>query len=339
MALYIHPDNQTMLWDAIQVSELLPRVFPRPEDRAAWFRDGVRQIYQKRAGGKPVPLTPAQVAQLNRDTVGWLLGDLKTRAVRMAEVHRHDENARYKLGIDAVATRFQDTNPNPNTRTSFARSSLITGDAGDPNTPTPTNPMYMNLGLNAPANTVEARLAEQQRELDFYLGETRPAEIDFRASNADAPIENMEALVKQHLAERMAVAPLPSVGGNCCAIEMPPPPPQTQTQTQTQTQQQQQTAVSETSEVPRQEEESLAVVQQREAHTLLMRAMETLLGRMDKIDTQIERMTTLLTTAFPQYTPEFVVDHDDEDEKYSSDDNDDNDVEEYSDDDIENDEG
>jgi len=288
-----------MLWDAIQVSELLPRVFPRPEDRAAWFRDGVRQIYQKRAGGKPVPLTPAQVAQLNRDTVGWLLGDLKTRAVRTAEVHRHDENARYKLGIDAVATRFQDTNPNPN-----------------PNTP--TNPMYMNLGLNAPANTVEARLAEQQRELDFYLGETRPAEIDFRASNADAPIENMEALVKQHLAERMA-------------IEMPPPPPQTQTQTQ------QQTAVSETSEV--QEEDSLAVVQQREAHTLLMRAMETLLGRIDKIDTQIERMTTLLTTAFPQYTPEFAVDHDDEDEKYSSDDNDDNDVEEYSDDDIENDEG
>jgi hypothetical protein len=304
MALYIHPDNQTMLWDAIQVSELLPRVFPRPEDRAAWFRDGVRQIYQKRAGGKPVPLTPAQVAQLNRDTVGWLLGDLKTRAVRTAEVHRHDENARYKLGIDAVATRFQDTNPNPN-----------------PNTP--TNPMYMNLGLNAPANTVEARLAEQQRELDFYLGETRPAEIDFRASNADAPIENMEALVKQHLAERMAIAPLPSVGGNCCAIEMPPPPPQTQTQTQTQTQaqqQQQQTAVSETSEVPRQEEESLAVVQQREAHTLLMRAMETLLGRMDKIDTQIERMTTLLTTAFPQYTPEFAVDHDDEDEEYSDDD-------------------
>ena len=104
---------------------------------------------------------------------------------------------------------------------------------------------------------------------------------------------------------------------------MPPPPPQTQPQTQTQTQaqqQQQQTAVSETSEVPRQEEESLAVVQQREAHTLLMRAMETLLGRMDKIDTQIERMTTLLTTAFPQYTPEFAVDHDDEDEEYSDDD-------------------
>jgi hypothetical protein len=49
---------------------------------------------------------------------------------------------------------------------------------------------------------------------------------------------------------------------------------------------------------------------------------------MDKIDTQIERMTSLLTTAFPQYTPEFAVDHDDEnhddeDEEYSSDDDND----------------
>ena len=77
--------------------------------------------------------------------------------------------------------------------------------------------------LRKPRGDIEQRLAEHQRDLDHYLGEKRPTEIDFRMVDmVDTPLDttDIEALLKQQKEQRMTIdnlSPPP--------LSPPPPPP------------------------------------------------------------------------------------------------------------------
>ena len=77
--------------------------------------------------------------------------------------------------------------------------------------------------LRKPRGDIEQRLAEHQRDLDHYLGEKRPTEIDFRMVDmVDTPLDttDIEALLKQQKDQRMTIdnlSPPP--------LSPPPPPP------------------------------------------------------------------------------------------------------------------
>jgi hypothetical protein len=166
MASYIHPDNQSILWDALQESSMVARVFPAMDAQTEWFHDIIRTIYQRRMGGTPIALTVAQLEQCNRETIACMMQNLKERTA-------HDDH-KYKLGVESHATRYTDNNT---TR----------------------------------SGNIEALMAEQQRDLDRYVGEKRPPEIDFRVGVVDAPLDtaDIESLLDDQKKQRMQIDTVP----------------------------------------------------------------------------------------------------------------------------------
>jgi hypothetical protein len=97
----------------------------------------------------------------------------------------HDDH-KYKLGVESHATRYTDNNT---TR----------------------------------SGNIEALMAEQQRDLDRYVGEKRPPEIDFRVGVVDAPLDtaDIESLLDDQKKQRMQIdTPLIAVS-NDYVLERP----------------------------------------------------------------------------------------------------------------------
>jgi len=178
MAQYIHPDNQSLLWDVLHASKLFVRVFPTANEQTAWFRDVMQTVYQQRIapsggnysaiGGQPVSLTPAMLETYNRETMAYMVQELQRRVQRPYERPHVNQGGSASLQI-------------------------------------PSLNMIPVADVRKPKSDIEQRMAEHQRDFDHYLGEKRPTEIDFRMDQVDTPLDNtdIETLIKHQKEERM----------------------------------------------------------------------------------------------------------------------------------------
>ena len=178
MAQYIHPDNQSLLWDVLHASKLFVRVFPTETEQMAWFRDVMQTVYQQRIapsggnysamGGQPVSLTPAMLETYNRETMAYMVQELQHRVQKPYERPHENQGGSASLQI-------------------------------------PSLNMIPVADVRKPKSDIEQRMAEHQRDFDHYLGEKRPTEIDFRMDQVDTPLDNtdIETLIKHQKEERM----------------------------------------------------------------------------------------------------------------------------------------
>jgi hypothetical protein len=75
MTLYVHPENQTLLWETINKSPLIQQAFQNKyNEKTEWFRGIVKQVYSSIPVGKS--LTRDELQQYNRNTITTLLSSV-----------------------------------------------------------------------------------------------------------------------------------------------------------------------------------------------------------------------------------------------------------------------
>ena len=74
MALYIHPENQKLIWSAIQTSPL----FNHENENAEWFKTVIQTFYEK-AINQETNMTSSQLRDMNMDTILYMVRDLKSK--------------------------------------------------------------------------------------------------------------------------------------------------------------------------------------------------------------------------------------------------------------------
>ena len=191
MAQYILPGNQRLLWTTLHESTLFARVFPQLHDQSTWFQQIVQGIYEQHIGGRPISLSQAALEEYNRYTMMYMMQELRRQSTSVPAVQQHTTSR------EEIAAAPMSPFGGGNTLASIAITDL-----------------------RKPPNGIELRLAEHQRDLDHYLGEKRPTEIDFRMDTTDTPLDttDIEALLKQQKEQRMTI-------DNLSPPPLSPPPP------------------------------------------------------------------------------------------------------------------
>jgi hypothetical protein len=76
MSLYIHPENQTLLWNTIQKN---PKFHQITINKQEWFSSIIKSFYEK-IQYLP-PLTPQDLLQINRQTISYMMEQINALSV------------------------------------------------------------------------------------------------------------------------------------------------------------------------------------------------------------------------------------------------------------------
>jgi len=71
MSLYIHPENQKLLWNTIQKA---PKFRDIPTNKEQWFSNIIRAFYEK---AQYLPMTQADIQVINRQTIAYMMDDIQ----------------------------------------------------------------------------------------------------------------------------------------------------------------------------------------------------------------------------------------------------------------------
>jgi hypothetical protein len=71
MSLYVHPENQTLLWNTIQK---MPQFHTSPVQKEQWFSNIIRQFYEQ---NQHKNMTKTDLQILNRQTIAYMVEDLQ----------------------------------------------------------------------------------------------------------------------------------------------------------------------------------------------------------------------------------------------------------------------
>ena len=168
MALYITNKNQDVLWNVIHNNKYIQEYFSNydPNFKIEWFRDIIGTFYNK---NQHYSLTVSELQTLNRDTISYMINDIKNR------------NQSFYQSANTYASA--DLQRNVNNFTNID-----------------TPPVEKNNKREIYANEFE----ERQREYQAMVERKAPEEVDFRDKNdgEDTVITNMDELVQKHLKER-----------------------------------------------------------------------------------------------------------------------------------------
>ena len=167
MALYIHPENQRVLWTAIQRHVRFVGSFPNEQQAQTWFRGIIKTVYdtlplQQR-------LTSMELNELDQKTINYMIHDLESR----------------QKPVTATTPIFMPTIPS----------------IGNP--PGSVSPRASGYQTKSDVTGgIQDRFAEKQRELESFQRMQTPTEIDFKMVEMDEPITNMDELIQQHMRDR-----------------------------------------------------------------------------------------------------------------------------------------
>ena len=155
MSLFVHFDNQTILWKTIQQH---PNIHTIPTtEQSSWFKYHIQTVYEKIPTAKFLtPISTEELNELNKNTIRQMIQDLIPRETeRVAEVD---------------VTKF------------------------------PVNTIRRDQ-VNSTSN-IHDRFKEKQQEMESLLQVQPPSKVEFKISEIDEPITNMEELIQQQLRQR-----------------------------------------------------------------------------------------------------------------------------------------
>ena len=177
MSLYIHPVNQTILWNALSSSPLFSAFNTLPKRKEDWFRDIIHFYYNN--SKKEINSNELQI--LNRDTIAYMINVMKTYHKNNNTLHLYN-----KPPLLNVANSFISVNNNQN----LGR----TGDMGSIAT--------RSLISDQKEQFISREFNERQLEYESMLVKDPPKNVDFQTISIDEPISNMDELIKQHMLDR-----------------------------------------------------------------------------------------------------------------------------------------
>jgi len=174
MSLYILNENQKLIWDSMnkipQFQMFGKDVHGQRED---WFRDIIQKFYES---NKFKLLSVSELQQLNRDTVSYMIQELKSQS--------------YSTFTPTMGSFFDDASTNNTQMLRFPSNEIerksVTRD-------------YI---AGQKQEELNQHFSERQKEYGAMLTRGPGQEIDFRMNMESGPIENMDELVKRQMESR-----------------------------------------------------------------------------------------------------------------------------------------
>ena len=163
MSLYIHPENQELLWKIVNKNPLIQSYFSSypPNIRETWFKQTISSFYEQNRNNVT---NSEQLYEINKNTLSYMIQDVK-RNVEFMEQNRSQ----------------QPRTPQP-TPTDLLKPYSVTENKEDRFTD---------------------QYQQYQKNYQSMFDKKVPESIDFREQFNDPPISgNMEDLVQRHLRER-----------------------------------------------------------------------------------------------------------------------------------------
>lgn len=166
MSLYIHQENQKLLWDSIHQYPLFQEFNNQdPQVKEQWFRSVIEKFYDN---NRFKILSIKEVQQLNRETILYMIEALKQNAQRTPNVTH-----------------------SPTTTTSYSNLPFETKDAS------------RDAIMERKQNEIQSNFTLRQQEYSSMLQNGPSFEIDFSEKpQDDGPIENMENLMQNVMKQR-----------------------------------------------------------------------------------------------------------------------------------------
>lgn len=186
MSLYILPENQKLIWDSMSVLPQFQRFsneFPGKQEE--WFRDIIQKFYES---NKFKLLSVHELQQLNRDTVSYMMSELK----ELSFPSMAHQSTTKTFSFDAMAQNDGYTSFNSQGNSapfsmkfpeSSAESKSVTRD-------------FIAEKKQEELNRV---FSERQKEYDVMNIKKPSHEVDFRMNVEERPIENMDELIRHHM--------------------------------------------------------------------------------------------------------------------------------------------
>ena len=203
MSLYIHSENQKILWDSIQKSPLCNLCFNNDEQKNLWFKSIIRLFYEK----NPKKIGNVELTEMNHKTIVYMLNDMKTLITTL-------QTGGIPPSVEGSAKRPLDLLTASNTISNSSSSNdIISNTSSIPiSYQTPSSNIYnydKNKERDERIKTIEMRLVEKQYEMESLLKRPSPPEIDFRMVEKDEPIINIDELMQKHIRERELYQEIP----------------------------------------------------------------------------------------------------------------------------------
>jgi hypothetical protein len=167
MSSYVHPENQQLLWNILQNTELVTQFFSKyePIHKERWFKSVIQMFYEK---NKHNHIDLQELNRLNRETLSYMMSSIRERVTEPPS-----------LPVPAPAP-----NPAPSLSqppsTAFSRENI----------------------QHYRQEAFQSQFQERQKEYESLLEKKSPTEIDFREKEKDTAITNMDDLIKTHIQQR-----------------------------------------------------------------------------------------------------------------------------------------
>jgi hypothetical protein len=194
MSLFIHAENQKLLWETINKSPLLlqhPKFNTNPNQKSEWFREIVKQVYYSIPAYETRNLTRDELQQYNRSAIKTMLASLNGGG-----------------GVGGPPASAYPNNP-----------------VGQPARPVsilkePVTEFSRNM---VKKNEFQEQFSNRQKEYETMFQKPLPKEINFSEDLDDGVITNMEELIQKQKRQReMEISQQFTVG--IAPPELPVPP-------------------------------------------------------------------------------------------------------------------
>lgn len=168
MALFIHPENQKIIWETIHRHSSIESI--HPSVRTDWFKGVVKKMYET----IPKPwfqqkMTTEQLNTINQATIKYMINDLKPVILQQPQ---------YTSQQPQPQSYQQFSNNNNNSASIFSENK------------------------SHHTSVIQERFIEKQKEMESFMNTKPPSEVNFKIDEIDEPISNMEELIKQHMSQR-----------------------------------------------------------------------------------------------------------------------------------------
>ena len=219
MALYVHPENQTLLWETINKSPLIQQAFQNKyNEKSEWFRGIVKQVYSSIPVGKS--LTRDELQQYNRNTITTLLSSVTPLSGGIGT---------HTIRPTASTVAAPTTIPQWAQASSATQNTPVRQAGGVPPPPVsilkePMTEFSRNMGMGK-KNEFQEQFSNRQKEYETMFQKPLPKEINFSETMEDGVITNMEELIQKEKRQReMEISQQFTVGIAPPVSPVPPDP-------------------------------------------------------------------------------------------------------------------
>lgn len=182
MSLYIHQENQKLLWESMSQFPLFQELGNGETGvKESWFRNIIEKFYEN---NRFKLLSLEEVQQLNRETVSYMIEELKKETKKRPEIGSY--NSFSGSGFGDIATIHSPP--------SMSFSSL----------PMENKEVTRDAILEKKQSQLQEQFSLKQQEYGNMMKSGPDFEIDFRAKEKeeDKPIENMDKLMESVMKQR-----------------------------------------------------------------------------------------------------------------------------------------